>query len=143
MGEQIVEPFSEGATITATGGLQLPPACPAGSTNLNTDIRVTGIYVISWHSSDVQPKPIPVPWASCQKLQSSWLPCPDALTEGQEEASWHNLGKSEHPCKEHSWSLGTQPAPTVTSTHRELFSVFTQTPVQRFQKGGTQRVRRY
>lgn len=92
---------------------------------------VTGISVISWHTSDVQPKPSPVPWASCQKLQSSWLSFPDALTEGQEEAVGTTWGESEQPGKEHGWSSGTQPAPTVTSTHRELFAVVTQTPVQR------------
>lgn len=127
-------------SLRPTQGPAAPPACPAGSPNLNADTLGNRnlCYFLTYFGCTTQTQPCP----SCQKLQSSWLPFPDGLTEGQEEAGWHNWGESEQPCKEHGWSSGTQPAPTVSSTHSELFSVVTQTPVQRFQKGGSQGVRR-
>lgn len=53
-GERVVEPFSKGPChhCSLPGCLQPPPA---GSTDLNTSILVTGIYVIPLHTSLVGP----------------------------------------------------------------------------------------
>lgn len=63
-----------------------PQPALAGSANLNADILVTGIYIISLHTScTAQTQPCPPGWLS-KSPRAPWLTCPDTLMEGWEEA---------------------------------------------------------